>query len=277
MSDPGMAGFRDRTEWSGVSAALLRQEAEALAAIARDAPYPGRCGLCGRDTEFELSAGDSPWRESLQCRHCRCNARQRAAGQLLLESLPQSGRARVYATEQTSVFYLALRRRVARLHGSEYAIGLSQRLHLSLWLLRHGAPGWVRCEDATALRWPDAVMDGVATLDVLEHVPDYRAALREFARVLRPGGVLALTVPFYQNQADNVVIARVDAHGRIEHLAEPEFHGDPVRGGVPCFHHFGWALLEDMRAAGFADAQAWRVRDAAAGLPQGLWVLLAHR
>lgn len=277
MSAPGLDGFRNLAEWSEVSAAVSRREADTLASIARDALYPGRCGLCGRESAFESSAGDSPWREGLRCRYCRCNARQRAAGARLLETLPQADRARVYATEQASAFYLELRRRVARLDGSEYALGLGQRLRLSLWLLRHGAPGWVRHEDATALRWTDAVMDGVISLDVLEHVPDHRAALREFARVLRPGGALALTVPFYENQAGNVAIARADAHGRIEHLAEPEFHGDPVRGGVPCFHHFGWALLDDMRAAGFADARACRVQDAAAGLPQGIWVLLARR
>lgn len=195
----------------------------------------------------------------------------------LLRSLQQPTRARVYATEQASAFWLALRRRVARAYGSEFGIGSWRRLRLASWLLRRGALAWVRAEDATALRWPDAALDGVVSLDVLEHVPDYRAALREFARVLRPGGVLALTVPFYEGQPDNVRIARLDAQGRIEHFGEPEFHGDPVRGGVPCFHHFGWGLLDDMRAAGFADAEALRVQDATAGLPQGQWVLTARR
>ncbi|TKR30780.1 methyltransferase domain-containing protein [Luteimonas gilva] len=194
----------------------------------------------------------------------------------MLDALKHS-QARVYATEQTSAFYLALRRRVARLHGSEFGVGLRQRMHLALWLLRKGVPPWIRSEDVTALRWSDATMDGVVSLDVLEHVPDYRAALREFARVLRPGGALALTVPFYEYQSENVRIARLDARGRIEHLGEPEFHGDPIRGGVPCFHHFGWALLDDMREAGFADAQACRVQDPSSGLPQGQWVLLARR
>lgn len=38
-------------------------------------------------------------------------------------------------------------------------------------------------------------MDVVLALDLLEHIADDAAACREFARVLRPGGVLLVTVP----------------------------------------------------------------------------------
>lgn len=41
----------------------------------------------------------------------------------------------------------------------------------------------------------DASADVVTALDLLEHIPDDAAALREFARVLRPGGILLVTVP----------------------------------------------------------------------------------
>ena len=277
MSGSDRSRFRGQAEWNAASTAYAERERDALASIADGEPVHGRCGMCGRETSFERSAGVSSWREGLHCRHCRCNARQRAAGTILLAALAQPAQARVYATEQASAFYLALRHRVPRLRGSEFAPALRQRLRLAFWLLRHGAPAWVRSEDATALRWPDAAMDGVVSLDVLEHVSDHRAALREFARVLRPGGALALTVPFYEDQSANVRIARLGTQGCIEHFGEPEFHGDPVRGGVPCFHHFGWALLQDLREAGFADAEACRVQDAGAGLPQGQWVLLARR
>jgi len=40
-----------------------------------------------------------------------------------------------------------------------------------------------------------AAVDIITALDLLEHIPDDGAALREFARVLRPGGLLILTVP----------------------------------------------------------------------------------
>lgn len=42
---------------------------------------------------------------------------------------------------------------------------------------------------------PDASLDFVTALDVLEHTPDDRAVVDGFARLLRPGGVALVTVP----------------------------------------------------------------------------------
>jgi SAM-dependent methyltransferase len=42
---------------------------------------------------------------------------------------------------------------------------------------------------------PDRSVDYLTALDVLEHIPDDAAAVREFARVLRPGGLAVVTVP----------------------------------------------------------------------------------
>ena len=49
--------------------------------------------------------------------------------------------------------------------------------------------------DALRLPFPDAAFDRVICAEVLEHVPDDRAAMAEIARVLRPGGTAAVTVP----------------------------------------------------------------------------------
>lgn len=45
--------------------------------------------------------------------------------------------------------------------------------------------------DAMALPWPDATFDIVHLHQVLQHVPDPRALLRECRRVCRPGGIVA--------------------------------------------------------------------------------------
>lgn len=49
--------------------------------------------------------------------------------------------------------------------------------------------------DATCLPFDDDSIDRIIAAEVLEHVPDDAAALGELTRVLRPGGVLAATVP----------------------------------------------------------------------------------
>jgi ubiquinone/menaquinone biosynthesis methyltransferase len=71
--------------------------------------------------------------------------------------------------------------------------------------------------DMTALDVPDASVDVVTAGYALRNVPDYRRALREIARVLRPGGRL-LTLDFYR--PENIIwrrafIAYLSASGNI--------------------------------------------------------------
>ena len=49
--------------------------------------------------------------------------------------------------------------------------------------------------DATALRFEDASFDAIICSEVLEHLPDYDAALVEMRRILKPSGTLCVSVP----------------------------------------------------------------------------------
>jgi ubiquinone/menaquinone biosynthesis C-methylase UbiE len=53
----------------------------------------------------------------------------------------------------------------------------------------------LRVADATALPYEDALFDAVFETGVVHHIPDWRAALREVARVLKPGGRFCFAEP----------------------------------------------------------------------------------
>ncbi len=83
--------------------------------------------------------------------------------------------------------YLALRRRWR-------IIGLDVSLR-ALELSRNRGMELLICGDVMALPLRDASVDAAVSCDVLEHLQDDMRALREMLRVVKPGGLLALTVP----------------------------------------------------------------------------------
>lgn len=69
----------------------------------------------------------------------------------------------------------------------------------ALALVPRAAGVTVRQADVAQLPFGDASVDAVVSLDVLYHESvDQCAALREFRRVLRPGGVVVLNLPAYE-------------------------------------------------------------------------------
>ncbi|HWS77303.1 MAG TPA: methyltransferase domain-containing protein [Thermomonas sp.] len=220
----------------------------ALRDAAASASVPGYCWICQAPSRFlydlQYSNGhDVNWRERLVCTGCGLNNRLRLTVQVIdAEGL----RGRGYLTEHVTPLARLLRDRFPGLVTSEY-LGPE---HAPGQVSRKG----IRHEDLRGLSLADAATDFVVSCDVLEHIADYGAALRELARILVPGGLALITVPFLLHAADNLVRARLEG-GQVVHLLEPEYHGDPVGGqGVLCYYHFGWQLLEDLRQAGFADA-----------------------
>jgi SAM-dependent methyltransferase len=216
---------------------------------------PGYCAVCDRQAPFFVdyrhcfTAPDMRripnWREQLVCPHCHLNNRMRAAaGFLLSASKPDDI---LYLTEFVTPFFRVVASKRERTLGSEYLRDGTLRGATNAAGVRH--------EDVTCLTFPDGSFDVIGTFDVLEHVPDYRQALGEFFRCLRPGGTLIITVPFHLWSASTVTRATIDASGAITHLLPPEIHGDPLdEGGALCFYHFGWDFVDTLIRAGFEDA-----------------------
>jgi GT2 family glycosyltransferase/SAM-dependent methyltransferase len=217
----------------------------------------GFCHVCAQSVRFQVDfkhaylvdGKPTPnWRETLICSACGLNNRMRAAIFLFKQELKPARTSRVYVTEQTTALFKRLGTDYPDVVGSEFLDDTCPPGTINVNGIRH--------EDATRLSFQDNSFDHVLSFDVLEHIPNYGAALVEFHRVLRPGGSMLLSVPFLPDAAETLVRAQVDARGDIVHFTEPEYHGDPIRsGGCLSFYHFGWTLLADLSAAGFVESR----------------------
>jgi SAM-dependent methyltransferase len=71
----------------------------------------------------------------------------------------------------------------------------SLKLALGGMSLRRGPGAGVLQGDVFRLPFGDGRFDRVICSEVMEHVHDYSAAVRELVRVLRPGGTIGITIP----------------------------------------------------------------------------------
>ncbi|WP_241385660.1 class I SAM-dependent methyltransferase [Rhodococcus sp. CH91] len=77
-----------------------------------------------------------------------------------------------------------------------------------------GAVARAEVGDALALPYDDASFDLVLISEVLEHVPEDERAIAELVRVLKPGGVAAVTVPRWL--PEKICWALSDAYHEVE-------------------------------------------------------------
>lgn len=219
----------------------------------------GRCYVCQETVDFysdfqyafhdEQGRPMPNWRERLVCPLCRLNNRMRASIHIFEQLCGPRAESAIYLTEQTTPVYAWFREHYPHSMGSEY---LGEAVPFGT-TNEHG----IRNESVTRLTFADNCFDFIVSFDVFEHVPEYEKALRECLRCLKPSGTLLLSVPFDLGSEAHIVRARITPDESIEHLLPPEYHGDPLStAGCLCFYHFGWELLPQLRAIGFATAEA---------------------
>ena len=222
------------------------------------------CSVCSDVTAMQMSWHNSSidqggsvqpaWTEINACQRCGHNSRMRALFDALtsLYALPKD--SSIYMAEQVTPSFSVIKSIYQNTVGSEF-------------LGSHHSPGEhtfneilakaVRHEDMTRLSFEDESFDAVITQDVFEHIPNFDKAFLECRRILKPDGLMLFTIPFFSGIQKTEICAVVNADGSLTHLYPPEVHGNPVDGGGSlCFQHFGWSILDDLKASGFADVIA---------------------
>jgi SAM-dependent methyltransferase len=105
-------------------------------------------------------------------------------------------------------------------------------------VLRERLAGDVERASVTDLPFADASFDGAVLGEVLEHVEEDEAALAEIARVLRPGGTLALSVP-----ANPKLFGPSDEWaGHVRRYTRPALLEACAAGGLTVNRCVGWGF-----------------------------------
>lgn len=221
-----------------------------------------------KDRPIEKNGVKSPhWRESLICNRYHLNARLRAAV-LLYNKLSTKNTEKVYLTEKITQLYSYFESVIKpkTLVGSEY-YGSDISSGEIVNSVRH--------EDLTRSSFGNNEFDAVVCLEVLEHIPDYSEALKEIYRILKRESFAVFSAPFIANKYETTIRATVNSNGSINHLLEPEYHGDPInKKGVLCFQHFGWDIIDLLSDIGFKEVNVvllWSREYGVLGLEQLLW------
>jgi SAM-dependent methyltransferase len=105
-------------------------------------------------------------------------------------------------------------------------------------VLEERVGGEVVQADVTDLPFADETFDAAVLGEVLEHIPDDSAALREVARVVRPEGVLAVSVP-----ADPARYGPSDRWaGHVRRYTRPLLVGACDESGFSVVRCVGWGF-----------------------------------
>jgi SAM-dependent methyltransferase len=182
-----------------------------LAAVALSHPQKVHCNICGWKGRYFLS--DS-WHRHIKCPCCGLEIRHRlflAALQniddLSFDQLIHGKRVLHFAPEE-----IVSRQLLGKAASYVTADLLQRKCDLRLDMSHMPEIG-------------NATFDVVIAFDVLEHVPDYHAALEEVHRILSPWGVGIFTVPqpddlgvTYENPAIVTPSERAKHFGQWDHL-----------------------------------------------------------
>lgn len=180
------------------------------------ASNPGHCNICEESTTF---VEEDAWlRDHYRCIRCRSIPRNRALVNGLELFSPDWRSAAVHESSPAGPLSAFLKRS-CRAYSSSYLFDD---------VPRGTYRGDHRSEDLSSMTFADASFDVVCTSDVFEHVLEPEKALAEIGRVMKAGGAHVFTMPWYPALPTSVVRAQLAPDGRVTHLLEPVYHGNPL-------------------------------------------------
>ncbi|MFS8136492.1 MAG: class I SAM-dependent methyltransferase [Thermomonas sp.] len=194
-------------------------------------------------------------REGMVCQACGLNARSRLLLLAATGVFPSSTR-QLAVMEAFSPFAAAMKERWPDAQVSEYFDPTIAPGTMTVRPRRDGGSQAARHEDLMQLSYADASLDGVIHNDVLEHVADVARAFSEIYRVLRPGGTVLFTMPWFPWLQKTLIRGRLLHDGSLEEFLPSEYHGDGLRPeGIYTYYNFGADLGELLTRAGFENAR----------------------
>lgn len=209
----------------------------------------GHCPVCGNATLFLMTGAPEAVRNGAVCVRCGSCSRNRHIARLAVAQFAGSGAASMKELGRVpgmGIYHTSLSGPIFK------ALGRGPNVVCADFIpdVERGTVKDGRlCQDLERLTFPDGGFDLVLSEDVFEHLEDYRAGFREVHRVLKKGGAHVFSIPFYFDRKTRDLWSLADGK---KVLHEPiEYHGDPLRGTIPCFTHFGYDLIEFLERTGF--------------------------
>ena len=177
----------------------------------------GHCPTCDRDVTF---VARDPWlRDHFLCSGCGSLPRERALMVVIDRFFPQWRELVIHESSPEP-------------RGASERLRRECRGYVPSQYFPDQRPGQmvgsVRCENLEALTFEPESVGLHVTQDVMEHIFHPDRAFREVARTLRPGGAHVFTVPLVNAFKPSAVRATIGDDGKVRHLADPVFHGNPI-------------------------------------------------
>jgi len=105
--------------------------------------------------------------------------------------------------------------------------------------------------DVTDLNYDENTFDAIIGVGLIEYLTDYRAALREFHRVLKPGGIVIVTVPSIVSPFMAYETFVPKCKSMVKQVLSAAGFREPERAYFQR-HFVPWALDRDLRRVGYS-------------------------